>query len=97
MLYSTINDGEWTLNDPGNRGIEAAELYNLATDPGEEQNVIADHADVRSAAPRTLYGGNQCAWNRRLTSRPATLAERHVGERQEKMDSRLFEEIVSVD
>ena len=46
LLYSTINDGEWTLNDPGNRGIEAAELYNLAADPGEEQNVIADHPDV---------------------------------------------------
>ena len=46
LLYSTINDGEWTLNDPGNRGIEAAELYRLTTDPGEERNVIADHPDV---------------------------------------------------
>ena len=90
LLYSTINDGEWTLNDPGNRGIEAAELYNLAADPGEEQNVIADHADVAQRPPRTLFGGNQCAWNRRFTSRFAALAERHVGERQEKMDSRLF-------
>ena len=46
LVYSTINDGEWTLMDPGNRGIEAAELYKLSADPGEEQNVIADHPDV---------------------------------------------------
>ena len=46
LLYSTISEGEWTLMDPGNRGIEGAELYNLAADPGEEQNVIADHPDV---------------------------------------------------
>jgi arylsulfatase A-like enzyme len=46
LLYSTINDGQWTLMDPGNRGIETAELYNLAEDPSEERNVIADHPEV---------------------------------------------------
>ena len=46
LLYSTISEGEWTLMDPGNRGLEAAELYNLAADPGEERNVIMEHPDV---------------------------------------------------
>jgi len=32
--------------DPGNRGLEAAELYHLSEDPRETRNVILHHPEV---------------------------------------------------
>jgi len=57
-IYSTITDGEWSLHYAGDKA--PAELYHLPTDPGEQNDLAADHPDIaqrlHAAHVETLEG-----------------------------------------
>lgn len=51
-VQRAVEQGTWKLIDPGDG--QAAELYNLATDPGETRNVAEQHPEVVSELKTVL-------------------------------------------
>ena len=61
-----VRDGDWKLAFPHKK--DPMELYNLATDPREENNVIKDHPEIAKALEKKITQGVR---NGRTTPGPA--------------------------
>ncbi len=67
LKWRWMIDGKWKLivPDPHNRPNDKVELYDLANDPNEEHNLVANHSEVVN----TMEGALDKWWDGRSTAR----------------------------